>query len=61
MSEDLSPAAALATKIGSAIAKAGMMRDERKADLVAKIASGEMSAADWKTEIDLAVEKAEQA
>ena len=61
MSEDLSPAAALANKIGNAIAEAGLMRDERKADLVAKIASGEISAADWRSEIDLAVEKAEQA
>ena len=61
MSEDISPAAALAAKIGDAIVAAGLMRDERKADLVAKIASGEMSPADWRSEIDLAAEKAEEA
>ena len=58
MNDDPSPAASLAQKIGTALTEAGLMRDERQADLVAKIAAGEISAADWKTEIDIAVDKA---
>ncbi|WP_114521486.1 hypothetical protein [Altererythrobacter sp. ZODW24] len=61
MSDLLLPAATLAAKIGNAITEAGLMRAERKSKLVARISSGQMSAADWKTEIDLAVEKAEEA
>lgn len=58
MNDDPSPAGTLAQKIGTALTEAGLMRDERQADLVAKIAAGEFSAADWKTEIDIAVDKA---
>ena len=58
MNDNPSPAATLAQKIGTALTEAGLMRDERQADLVAKIAAGEISAADWKTEIDIAVDRA---
>jgi hypothetical protein len=58
MNDDPSPAASLAQKIGTALTEARLMRDERQADLTAKIAAGEISAADWKTEIDIAVDKA---
>ena len=58
MNDDPLPVASLAQKIGGALTDAGLMRGERQADLVAKIANGEMSAADWKTEIDIAADKA---
>ena len=58
MNDDPSPASSLAQKIGTALTEAGLLRDERQADLAAKIAAGEISAADWKTEIDIGVDKA---
>jgi len=61
MSDDFSPAISLSEEIANALVEKGLLRKERKDPLIARIADGKMSAADWKTEIDLAVEKAGKA
>ena len=58
MSVSKSPSDQLSTQIADALIAAGLLRSEKRDGVVAKIATGNMSGADWKNEIDLAAEKA---
>lgn len=61
MSDEASPSATLASQIVDQLIQFGLVRAEKRASVVNKIASGEMKGLDWKNEIDLAAEKAEAA
>jgi len=57
MSKGKSPAEDLAALTVDRLIKSGLFRADRRAALVAKIASGAMKGDDWKSEIDLALLK----
>ena len=58
MTEVPSPSAVLAEETVDRLIKAGLLRSDKRQALIGKIASGGMTGADWKLEIDLAQEKA---
>jgi hypothetical protein len=53
-----SPSEALAKEVVDRLIDAGLLRADKRAVLIAKIASGGMKGGDWKLEIDLAQAKA---
>lgn len=54
MKVESTPSDRLAELTASRLVKAGLMREERRQALTARIASGKMNAADWRSELDLA-------
>lgn len=60
MTETPSPSAALAERVAKKLIESGLLRAEKSTVFVSKIASGKISGADWKIEIDLASAKAGQ-
>jgi hypothetical protein len=52
------PAAKLAALTVDRLIESGLLRADKRDALIAKIAAGTMSGADWKLEIDLATAKA---
>lgn len=59
MSEPKSPSMNLAELTVDRLVASGLLRADKREALIAKIAAGTMSGADWKLEIDLAASKAE--
>lgn len=57
MTDDLSPSAKLAAQAVDRLIASGLARAEKRDSLINKIATGTMSGADWKLEIDLASAK----
>lgn len=57
MSNDPTPSATLAALAVDRLIASGLLRPDKRDALVAKIAAGTMSGADWKLEIDLASAK----
>lgn len=57
MADGDTPSDKLAERTASQLVEAGLMREERRKALADKIASGKMSAADWRSELDLASSK----
>lgn len=55
---DETPSASLAALTVDRLIASGLLRAEKREALVAKVAAGTMSGADWKMEIDLASAKA---
>jgi hypothetical protein len=58
MTEDEAPSAKLAALTVDRLIQSGLLRADKRDALIAKIAAGSMSGADWKLEIDLATAKA---
>jgi len=58
MSDEVVPSLKLATLTVDRLIQSGLLRPDKRAALINKIASGEMKGADWKLEIDLASAKA---
>lgn len=58
MTDTPSPSEALAKEVVDCLIKAGLIRAEKRDNLIAKIASANMKGEDWKLEIDLAHAKA---
>lgn len=58
MSDDTTPSVKLAVLTVDHLIAAGLVRADKREAAVAAVASGNMKAADWKNEIDLASEKA---
>lgn len=52
------PSASLAALTVDRLITSGLLRADKREAIVAKVAAGTMSGADWKLEIDLASEKA---
>jgi hypothetical protein len=59
MSEGTTPSASLAALTVDRLIASGLLRADKRDGLVAKVAAGTMSGADWKLEIDLASAKAD--
>lgn len=59
MSKEATPSAKLAALTVDRLVASGLLRAEKRDALVAKVAAGTMSGADWKLEIDLASAKEE--
>lgn len=59
MSDDTSPSATLAALTVDRLVASGLLRADKRDVLIAKVAAGTMSGADWKLEIDLATAKAD--
>lgn len=57
MTDVLSPSHALSGEVVDQLIAAGLLRPDKRDQLLAKIANGEMKGADWKLEIDLATAK----
>jgi hypothetical protein len=57
MSEENTPSSKLATLTVERLIQSGLLRAERRNDLIAKIAAGTMKRDDWKLEIDFASAK----
>jgi hypothetical protein len=57
MSDAHTPSDQLAGLAFDSLVEAGILRTERRANLVAKLASGKMSQEDWSLEIELAASK----
>lgn len=57
MSEGGTPSATLAALAVERLIASGLLRADKRDALIAKIAAGTMSGADWKLEIDLATAK----
>lgn len=57
MSEEVAPSAKLAALAVDKLIASGLLRANKRDALIAKVAAGTMSGADWKLEIDLASEK----
>lgn len=57
MSDELVPSAKLAVLTVDRLIQSGLLRADKREVLIAKIAAGTMSGADWKLEIDLATAK----
>lgn len=55
---DETPSASLAALTVDRLIASGLLRADKREALVAKVAAGTMSGADWKLEIDLASAKA---
>lgn len=58
MSNDAVPSAKLAALTVDRLIQSGLLRDNKRDALIAKIADGSMKSEDWKSEIDLASSKA---
>jgi len=58
MSDDAVSSAKLAELTVDRLIQSGLLRADKREALIAKIAAGTMSGADWKLEIDLATAKA---
>ena len=58
MSDDAVSSAKLAELTVDRLIQSGLLRTDKREALIAKIAAGSMSGADWKLEIDLATAKA---
>ncbi len=58
MTDEMAPSAKLAAFAVDRLISSGLLRSGRRDALIAKIAAGSMSGADWKLEIDLATAKA---
>jgi hypothetical protein len=58
MSDDAAPSAKLAELAVDRLIASGLLRADKRDALIAKVAAGSMSGADWKLEIDLASAKA---
>lgn len=56
---DETPSASLATLAVDRLIESGLLRADKREALVAKVAAGTMSGADWKVEIELASAKAD--
>jgi hypothetical protein len=56
---DETPSASLAALAVDRLIASGLLRADKREALVAKVAAGTMSGADWKVEIDLASPKAD--
>ncbi len=56
---DGTPSASLAALTVDRLIATGLLRADKREALVAKVAAGTMSGADWKLEIDLATAKAD--
>lgn len=56
---DETPSASLAALTVDRLIASGLLRADKREALVAKVAAGTMSGADWKLEIDLASAKAD--
>lgn len=56
---DETPSASLAALTVDRLIASGLLRADKREALVAKVAAGTMSGADWKVEIDLASAKAD--
>ncbi|MCJ8157088.1 hypothetical protein [Sphingomonas sp. LaA6.9] len=56
---DETPSASLAALAVDRLIASGLLRADKREALVAKVAAGTMSGADWKVEIDLASAKAD--
>lgn len=59
MSETKSPSTNLAELTVDRLIASGLLRAEKRDAVIAKVAAGTMSGADWKLEIDLAAAKAD--
>lgn len=57
MTDEAAPSAKLAALTVDRLIASGLLRADKRDALVAKIAAGTMSGADWKLEIDLASAK----
>ena len=57
MTEGATPSTTLATLTVDRLIASGLLRSDKRDALIAKIAAGTMSGADWKLEIDLATAK----
>tara|TARA_R110002124_G_scaffold126278_4_gene285817 strand:- start:9047 stop:9226 length:180 start_codon:yes stop_codon:yes gene_type:complete len=57
MNEEVAPSKTLAILTVDSLIKSGLLRAEKRDDLVAKVAEGNMKSEDWKLEIDLASTK----
>lgn len=57
MSDESVPSAKLAVLTVDRLIQSGLLRADKREVLIAKIAAGTMSGADWKLEIDLATAK----
>jgi hypothetical protein len=57
MSAGLSPTEVLSAEVVDRLLEAGLLRAEKRDDLIKKIASGSMRGDDWKLEIELAQAK----
>lgn len=60
MNDTSSPSEDLAKEVVDRLIKAGLIRADKRDNLIAKIASGDMNGDDWRLEIDLAQVKAAQ-
>lgn len=58
MSDELAPSAKLAALTVDRLIASGLFRADKRDALIGKIATGTMSGADWKLEIDIASAKA---
>jgi len=58
MNESKLPSEELSSQIADALVSSGLLRGERRDAVVSKLASGGMSGADWKEEVDLAAQSA---
>ena len=58
MTDDGSPSAKLAALTVDRLIASGLLRADKRDALIAKVAAGAMSGADWKLEVDLATAKA---
>lgn len=58
MTNDGSPSAKLAALTVDRLIASGLLRADKRDALIAKVAAGAMSGADWKLEVDLATAKA---
>ncbi len=57
MSDEPTPSAKLAALTVDKLIASGLLRADKRDALIAKVAAGTMSGADWKLEIDLASAK----
>lgn len=60
MTDTPSPSAELAERVVIRLIEASLLREEKRAAVAGKIASGKISGSDWKLEIDLASVKVDQ-
>lgn len=58
MTDEVVPSAKLAELTVDRLIQSGLLRADKRDALIAKVAAGSMSGADWKLEIDLASAKA---
>ena len=57
MTDQVAPSAKLAALTVDRLIASGLVRADKRENLIGKIAAGTMSGADWKLEIDLAAAK----